>query len=84
MDTTAKGFNLMTDQERDLRLRVNQAKAKLPRRFMPLVFHFYPQLDEPEGKTELNRLKETSMLRSLDEQSVRRLEYVAENYKSAI
>lgn len=72
----------METQETGLQLKVYQAKAKLPRHYMSLIIHFYPEVEE--DKSLQDKIRNIMLGRVSDQLWVSRISHVAENYKKAI
>lgn len=62
-------------------LRVYQAKAKLPKAYLPLIIHFYPEIENDD--TMIRRIREVMAHRSKREDIIQMIEFAAENWKKA-
>ena len=70
----------MKDSEREnLIAELEACKAHLPKQYMSLIIHFYPEVDGDEAAQ--SRIRNVMQGRTFDPDWIRRISFVADNYK---
>lgn len=59
--------------------RVLAAKKKLPGQYVPIILHFFPEIEG--DKKAIDAIRATVGLRSLKEENIKKLEHAAQNYQ---
>lgn len=70
----------MDNKDRELLIaELEASKAHLPKQYMSLIIHFYPEVEEDESAQ--TRIRNVMMGRAFDPEWIRRISFVADNYK---
>ena len=70
---------LNMDVKEDLIAELEACRAHLPKQYMSLIIHFYPEVDGDEAVQ--TRIRNVMQGRTFDKDWIKRISFVANNYK---